>query len=66
MTIMKRKFFIIQNLLFLMTKIVSDSPKQNAELEFLFELENNKIIKVYVYNSSNSFSSCTYFCWMRS
>lgn len=56
MTIMKRKFFIILNLLFLMSKIVSNSPKQNAELEFSFELENNKIIKVYIYNSSNSFS----------
>lgn len=53
---MKRKFFIILNLLFLMSKIVSNSPKQNAELEFSFELENNKIIKVYIYNSSNSFS----------
>ena len=39
-----------------MSKIVSNSPKQNAELEFSFELENNKIIKVYIYNSSNSFS----------
>ena len=56
MTIMKRRFFIILNLLFLMSKIVSNSPKQNAELEFSFELENNKIIKVYIYNSSNSFS----------